>query len=199
MNAGSLRVNVENVARAVIYCRVSTTKQTIRGHGLESQEMRCREHAAARGYEVAAVFPDDASGGGDFMTRPGMVALLSFLRAQPDTPHIVIFDDLKRFARDAEFHIKLRRELNAVGAKVECLNFRLGLSGRGVHRDDHGCAGRTRAQAEPASGHSEDEGARSCGLLPLRAGLRLHLRQGRWARQNARPRRLPSEDRSRLL
>ena len=118
------QIKPEAAPRAVIYCRVSTTKQTIRGHGLESQEMRCREHADLRGYAVAAVFPDDASGGGDFMARPGMVALLSFLKAQPDTPHIVIFDDLKRFARDAEFHIKLRRELNAVGAKVECLNFK---------------------------------------------------------------------------
>lgn len=109
---------------AVIYCRVSTTKQTIQGHGLQSQEMRCREYAEARGYEVLAVFPDDVSGGGDFMERPGMVALLSFLKAKPDMSLCVIFDDLKRFARDAEFHIKLRRELNAVGAKVECLNFK---------------------------------------------------------------------------
>ena len=53
-----------------------------------------------------------------------MVALLSFLKAQPDKQFCVIFDDLKRFARDAEFHMKLRRELNAVGAKVECLNFK---------------------------------------------------------------------------
>ncbi len=109
---------------AVIYCRVSTTKQTIEGHGLQSQEVRCREYAEQHGYDVLAVFPDDVSGGGDFMGRPGMVALLSFLKAQPDRRFAVIFDDLKRFARDAEFHIKLRRELNTVGAKVECLNFK---------------------------------------------------------------------------
>ncbi len=58
------------------------------------------------------------------MARPGMVALLSFLRAQPDKSYVIIFDDLKRFARDAEFHIKLRRELNAVGARVKRLNFK---------------------------------------------------------------------------
>ena len=109
---------------AVIYCRVSTTKQATEGHGLDSQESRCREHAAAKGYVVEAVFPDDVSGGGDFMKRPGMLALLSYLDAQPDKDYVVIFDDLKRFARDTEFHIKLRRAFKARGAMVECLNFK---------------------------------------------------------------------------
>ena len=118
------RTEQTRVRNAVIYCRVSSTAQVRRGHGLESQEMRCREYAAAQGYQVNAVFPDDVSGGGDFMERPGMVALISFLRAQPDKSYVVIFDDLKRFARDTEFHIKLRRTLNEVGARIECLNFR---------------------------------------------------------------------------
>jgi len=110
--------------RAVIYCRVSGTKQATNGHGLESQESRCREHAITKGYEVEAVFPDDVSGGGDFMNRPGMVALLSYLDAQKHKSYVVIFDDLKRFARDTEFHIQLRRAFKARGAQVECLNFK---------------------------------------------------------------------------
>ena len=104
--------------KAVIYCRVSSTKQKIVGGGLESQEHRCREYAASKEYDVEAVFPDDASGGGDFMNRPGMVALLSYLDAQKGKPYVVIFDDLKRFARDTEFHIKLRREFGNRGALV---------------------------------------------------------------------------------
>lgn len=117
--------------RAVIYCRVSSTRQKIEGSGLESQEHRCRQYAAAQGYEVEAVFPDDASGGGDFIKRPGMVALLSYLDAQPDKEYVVIFDDLKRFARDTEFHIKLRREFQTRGALIECLNFKLDDSPEG--------------------------------------------------------------------
>jgi DNA invertase Pin-like site-specific DNA recombinase len=117
--------------RAVIYCRVSSTKQKLEGSGLESQEHRCRQYALAQGYEVDAVFPDDASGGGDFMKRPGMVALLSFLDAQPSKDYVVIFDDLKRFARDTEFHIKLRREFQKRGARIECLNFKLDDSPEG--------------------------------------------------------------------
>ena len=105
-------------SKAVIYCRVSSARQKIEGSGLESQEHRCRQYAAAQGFEVEAVFPDDASGGGDFINRPGMVALLSYLDAKPDKNYVVIFDDLKRFARDTEFHIKLRREFQTRGAFV---------------------------------------------------------------------------------
>ncbi|SMX30815.1 recombinase family protein [Octadecabacter ascidiaceicola] len=91
---------------------------------MESQETRCRQYATAKGYDIAAVFPDTFSGGGDFMQRPGMVALLSFLDAQPHENFVVIFDDLKRFARDREFHFLLRDSFRKRGAQVECLNFR---------------------------------------------------------------------------
>ena len=113
-----------NSQRAVIYCRVSSTKQATQGHGLDSQEFRCRQYADAKGYRVDAVFPDDITGEGDFMKRPGMVALLSYLDAQPGERFVVIFDDLKRFARDAEFHRALRRTLASRGAIPECLNFK---------------------------------------------------------------------------
>ena len=109
---------------AVIYCRVSSKSQEEEGHGLESQETRCREHARLKGYTVEAVFPDTITGGGDFMKRPGMVALLSYLDAQPDQNYVVIFDDLKRFARDTRFHLDLRDAFRLRGARIECLNFK---------------------------------------------------------------------------
>ncbi|MCP4933236.1 MAG: recombinase family protein, partial [bacterium] len=76
--------------KALIYCRVSSKSQKEEGHGLESQETRCREFAGAKGYEVEAAFPDTITGGGDFMKRPGMVALLSYLDAQPEKNYVVI-------------------------------------------------------------------------------------------------------------
>lgn len=110
--------------RAVIYCRVSDKKQKHDGDGLHSQEHRCRAYATSRSYEVEAVFHDDVSGGGDFMNRPGMVAMLRFLETQAHDGYVVVFDDLKRFARDTIFHLKLRQELAAYRATVECLNFK---------------------------------------------------------------------------
>ncbi|MBO9466727.1 recombinase family protein [Tropicibacter sp. R15_0] len=110
--------------KAVIYCRVSSRAQETEGHGLTGQETRCREYASSKGYDVVAVFPDTISGGLDFMKRPGMVALLSFLEAQPDEKFVVIFDDPKRFARSTRFHLDLREALRKRGASIECLNFK---------------------------------------------------------------------------
>lgn len=109
---------------ALIYCRVSDRKQKTHGSGLESQEQRCRKYADERGYDVEMVFPDDITGEGDFMKRPGMRAMLAYMEAQEGKRYVVIFDDLKRFARDTRFHWTLRDELAARGAIVESPNFR---------------------------------------------------------------------------
>ncbi|MEM9128180.1 MAG: recombinase family protein [Pseudomonadota bacterium] len=121
----------QQAVKAVIYCRVSSKKQTKDGTGLDSQEHRCRQHAKERGYIVKAVFPDDVSGGGDFMNRPGMVSLLQFLDERPFDNYVVIFDDLKRYARDTEFHLALKRAMEARNATRECLNFRFDDSPEG--------------------------------------------------------------------
>lgn len=109
--------------KAIIYCRVSSTRQSSEGHGLDSQEHRCQEYALQRGYKVVKAFKDSFTGAGDFMNRPAMASLLAFLDKDPTTNYIVIFDDLKRLARDTVFYLKLRREFEARGAKVECPNF----------------------------------------------------------------------------
>lgn len=49
-----------------------------------------------------------------------MSALLDYLDDNPVDNYVVVFDDLKRLARDTAFHLKLRREFDARGAKVEC-------------------------------------------------------------------------------
>ncbi len=109
---------------ALIYCRVSGKKQDDEGSGLDSQEHRCRERANALNCPIEAVFPDIMTGKGDFMNRRGMVALLAYLDANPHKRYVVIFDDLKRYSRDTEFHLRLRREMQARNAIRDCLNFK---------------------------------------------------------------------------
>ena len=109
--------------KAVLYCRVSSEKQATEGHGLSSQESSCRRYAQEHDYTVEHVFHDDATGGGDFWKRPGLCKLLEYLEAQ-DEEHAVIFDDLKHFARDTFFHLKLRKELSSRNAYPRCPNFR---------------------------------------------------------------------------
>lgn len=114
---------MEKKQKALIYCRVSSERQKNEGHGLDSQEQRCRDFAISKNYVVEKVFRDSYSGGGDFLKRPAMSELLNHLDKKSHEEYLIIFDDLKRFARDTVFHWKLRTELNSRGAKIACLNF----------------------------------------------------------------------------
>ncbi len=108
--------------KAIIYCRVSSQKQVEEGTGLSSQEQRCREYCRSKGYLVEKVFHDEGISGGLF-ERPGMQALLGFISKNRNEQYIVVFDDLKRFARDIEVHLRLRREFDTRHAKLESPNF----------------------------------------------------------------------------
>lgn len=108
----------------LIYCRVSSEKQKKEGHGLDSQEHRCSEFSRHSGYgDPDRVFRDSFTGEGDFMKRPAMAEMLAYMDSKPHKKFIVIFDDLKRFARDVIFHWKLRKELDVRNAIPKCLNF----------------------------------------------------------------------------
>lgn len=107
----------------LIYCRVSSLRQKLEGHGLESQEHRCRKFAEENRYEVAKVFLDSFTGGGDFMKRPAMVELLKYIDVHPHQQFLVVFDDLSRLARDVSTHIALRVAFGNRGVQLKCLNF----------------------------------------------------------------------------
>lgn len=119
------KITEETLQKAVIYCRVSSSKQTKRGDGLGSQETRCREYARMRGYDVIQVFSDDMSGG--LIDRPGMKEMLSFLKKHKKTAqHVVIIDDINRFSRDVMVHWQLRSKLSAAGGKLESPSIEFG-------------------------------------------------------------------------
>src|SRR3989344_942436 len=112
-----------NNKKALIYARVSSDKQAKEGHGLDSQEYRCREYARQKGYPVEKVFADSFTGGGDFMKRPAMRGLLEYADKNAHRKYVVIIDDLSRFARDIFFHFKLREVFKSRQLELECLNF----------------------------------------------------------------------------
>lgn len=117
-------------SKAVIYCRVSSEKQVKEGNGLDSQEHRCREYAASLGLEVENVFRDEGISGGLF-NRPAMKALIKYLDKNWQHKYVVIFDDLKRFARDVEVHLRLKSELRGRDAALRCLNYHFDDSAEG--------------------------------------------------------------------
>jgi site-specific DNA recombinase len=110
-------------SKAVIYCRVSTTRQATEGHGLDSQETRCRMFADANKLEVIAAFHDDASG--SLIKRPAMTNMLKFLSRQKESV-VVIIDDISRLARSIETHITLRAKLAGVGAVLASPSIKFG-------------------------------------------------------------------------
>ena len=103
--------------KAVIYCRVSSAAQTRRGDGLASQETRCMEFARARGYEVVSTFEDDITG--KLVDRPGMKAMLAFLRKHRAESPVVLIDDISRLARGVKAHIELRAAIASAGGVLE--------------------------------------------------------------------------------
>ena len=110
---------------AVIYTRVSSKSQVKKGDGLASQETRCREFAAFKDYEVAEVFRDEGVSGG-LIDRPGMKAMMTWLRKNRAAEPVVLIDDISRLARDTVVHRKLRNAFGSVGARLEspALEFR---------------------------------------------------------------------------
>lgn len=107
----------------LVYARVSSKKQETEGSGLDSQEERCARYLQSIGVLHEKTYPDTYSGGGDFMDRPGMKRLLADIDARPHKKFLVVFDDLKRFARDTTFHLKLRAAFKSRDVLLQCLNY----------------------------------------------------------------------------
>jgi site-specific DNA recombinase len=115
--------------KCIIYARVSSKEQTTDGSGLSSQERTCRDYAALKGYEVVEVFTDVISG--KFEDRPGMNALLAFLRQTSEGEHVVVVDDFSRLARDVQAHASLRDKIVATTAVIESPNQKIGEDATG--------------------------------------------------------------------
>lgn len=101
---------------AVIYCRVSEEKGGKRGDSLRSQETACREYARLANFDIHQVFTDSMTGGGT--NRPGMGAMVKFLKAHRAMGYSVIIDAIDRFARDVRGHWDLRDLLREAGGRL---------------------------------------------------------------------------------
>ncbi len=112
-------------AKCVIYCRVSSVKQTLDGAGLSSQERSCRDYAQHCGLYVEDVFSDVISGASS--NRPGMNRLLRFLNEVDAREYMVIVDDVSRFARDVSAHTELRNKIMTAGAAIDSPKTKFGV------------------------------------------------------------------------
>lgn len=109
-------MNEREMKPAVIYCRVSEEKDGDRGDSLRSQETPCREFAKCANLDVRAVFTDSMTGA--HTNRPGMTAMLAFLKKNRAAGFTVIIDSIDRFARDVRGHWDLRDLLREAGGRL---------------------------------------------------------------------------------
>ena len=168
-------------SKAVIYCRVSSAKQVTDGHGLTSQETRCREFAGHKGYEVTEVFHEEGVTG-SLLNRPSMKTMLAYLnRHKSKHPHVVIIDDISRLARDIETHIQLRTAIRRAGGKLESPSIEFGedsdsrlvehllASVAAHHREKNTEQGKNRMRARMMNGY---------WVFPAPIGYRYEKKEG---------------------
>ena len=99
---------------AFSYTRVSSAAQVKRGHGAESQAVRCEEFARIKGLKVIKTYSDKGVSG-SLVDRPQMKRMLSDIRKHPADIVYVIVDDISRLARGLEAHLALRAAIAEVG------------------------------------------------------------------------------------
>ncbi len=84
--------------RAIIYCRVSTSKQAQEGESLELQERICRQVASDKlNAEVMKVWSDSFSG--RKVERPAIDEIFEFIEKHKGQIHYFIFRDIDRVTR----------------------------------------------------------------------------------------------------
>lgn len=97
---------------AVIYCRVSTSRQADDELPIVSQRERCKEKAEALGAVVVREFEDAGISGRDADGRPAFMAAISFCEENP--PTFFITWSTSRFARNridaAAYKLRLARK-----------------------------------------------------------------------------------------
>lgn len=107
----------------LVYVRVSSKRQERQGHGRETQEKRCVDDLASIKVPYERTFADTYTGGGDFMERPAMREVVKYVQERRGRKYALVFDDLKRFARDSDFHFKLRMLFKKLDVELRCLNY----------------------------------------------------------------------------
>lgn len=104
--------------RAYIYARVSKQKQAEGRNALDQQERDARDYCDERGLSVVEVFRDDGFSGSD-RSRPGLKRMLLRANADHQPVDVIVACDLTRAARDIEFAIALRAQLERAGVELQ--------------------------------------------------------------------------------
>src|SRR6188474_2337981 len=98
---------MNQIKRAVIYCRVSTKEQVEEGNSLVTQEKLCREYALKHGYEIVHAFIEQGESA-KTAERPELQKLLSFCAFRKNGIQALITYKIDRISRNTDDYSHLR-------------------------------------------------------------------------------------------
>ena len=109
--------------KALIYCRVSSHQQVTDWQWLSSQEKRCYDYAVSKWFEVEKSFHEEWISWA-ILDRKSLNALLLYIDKNQSIEYVVIFDDLKRIARDVSVYLTLKKDFQMRWVHFESPNFK---------------------------------------------------------------------------
>ena len=101
---------------AVLYIRVSTSKQAQQAYNLPTQQTKLKDHCGRNGWDVLKEFVDTDSARTD--DRPQFQAMLEFCRNRKHKVTYVVVADLSRLARNVVDQGTTIAELTRLGIKL---------------------------------------------------------------------------------
>jgi site-specific DNA recombinase len=106
---------------AVVYARVSTDEQAIKGYSIENQERQALDYIKRKGYNLVNLYKEDYSAK-DFDNRPEWKKLMNYLKANKGKVQSVIISKWDRFSRNLFGTLEMTKILGEMGIIVECID-----------------------------------------------------------------------------
>lgn len=113
---------------AILYCRVSTTKQAEEGVSLDAQVSRARAWAEAMGYTIGGEYEDAGITGSRMDIRHGLQKALAHVTR---TKGALIVYSLSRLARSTKDAITIAESLDKAGADLVSLSEQIDTTSAG--------------------------------------------------------------------
>ncbi len=104
------------MAKALVYCRVSTEEQAREGYSLDAQEKFCRKYAEDNNFQVMEVFRDEGKSATN-LNRPALQDLLAKCQ-QDKSIALVLVQETDRLARNTKDHLTIRAILKKAEVKL---------------------------------------------------------------------------------
>lgn len=106
------------MAKAIIYCRVSTDKQVEEGNSLELQEKICRDFAVRNDCDIFAEPFVEEGESAKTANRTKLIEMMGFCQKNKGKIQVLIIYKINRFARNTEDYLTLKVFFKNLGVKI---------------------------------------------------------------------------------